>query len=383
MLFEGSRQRDLIIDEVHTTAGLDAFLAFPRRIYADDPDWVPPLQLWLRRKLSASNPLFRTAEISLFVARRGDEVVGTISALRDRKHEEITGEKVAFFGFFECIDDPAVAAALIGRAEDRARTWGATTLRGPRNLSRSEEVGLTVEGFGTAPPFLASHTRDYYVPLIEDQGFTKHHDVLAYDHSYFDEDGNPTPIPADLLAKARAVDIPGLEVRPTRWHRITKDLTLAHRVFAEPSRAVPENTPMTRAQFLTIGRAVLAYSNANMLQLATVDGEPAGFALIFPEVNEAIARSRGKLFPLGWARLLTARRHIRTASFKLIGVLPEYRRSGLHALMIERAVEGGRAAGYRRLEASLVDARNTRMRRVIEGAGMSIYRRYRVYERGM
>ena len=140
---------------------------------------------------------------------------------------------------------------------------------------------------------------------------------------------------------------------------------------------------MTRAQYLAIGRVVLAASNGHMLQLATVHGQPAGFALIFPEVNEAIIRTRGHLLPLGWARLLTAKRHIHTASFKLIGVLPEYRKSGLHALMIERAVEGGRAAGYQRLEASLVDARNVRMRKVIEGAGMTIYRRYRLYQRSV
>lgn len=205
--------------------------------------------------------------------------------------------------------------------------------------------------------------------------------MLAYEIELFGDDGAPTPIPEDLLRQAAAVDIPGLRVRPTRWRTLWRDLRLAHAVFVEAFRDVPDNTPMPLRQFLALGLALIALTHTSMLQLATIDGRAAGFALCFPDVNEAITRARGRLLPLGWWRILAGFRRIETASFKLIGVLPEYRRSGLHALMIQRAVEGARAAGYRRLEASLVDARNRKVRRVIEPAGMTVYRRYRVYQR--
>lgn len=366
------------VDRVEDPAEL---LAFPHRIYRDDPAWVPPLELWVRRRLDPAHPFFKDAEIQLFVARRDGEVVGTISALRDRRHEAVKGEKVAFFGFFETVDDPAVARVLFDAASDVARAWGATLLRGPRNLSRVEETGLCVEGHDRAPPMLAGHHPPGYQALVEGAGFVAHHDVLAYHAELFLPDGTPRPFPEGLARKADAVDIPDLVVRPCSLLHVDRDLSIAYEVFVEAFRDVPENTPMPREQFLSLGRVFLAISNGNMLQLAIAGGKPAGFALCFPEMNEAVGAARGRLLPLGWARMLAAWFRVRTASFKLIGVLPEHRRSGLHALMARKAFEGVRAAGYARLEASLIDARNKQSRGVVEGAGMEVYKRYRIYER--
>lgn len=358
-------------------------LDFAAKVYQDDPAWVPPLDAWLRRRLSPSNPFFREAELRLFAARPDGEVVGTISALRDRRHEAHRGEAVAFFGFFECEDDPGTAAALLDRAADEARRWGLPLLRGPRNLTRVEEVGVTVEGHDLPPPMLASHHPRYYQRLLEGVGFTKHHDVLAWHISLNHPDGAAKPIPDRLREAASKVDLPNLELREARTWGLTRDLVDAHTVFVEAFRDVPENTPMPREQFVNLGRAFLLLGDKRLLQLATVDGEAAGFALCFPELNEAIREARGHLLPLGWARALAGLRGIRTASFKLIGVLPKWRRSGLHARLIERVVEGVRAAGYTRIEGSLIDERNAAMCRVVEGAGMEVYRRYRIYDRGV
>lgn len=369
------------IHEATSRAEREAFLDFPLRLYAGDAAFVPPAREWVRRRLDPKNPFFREASLRLFVARRGGEIVGTISALRDTRWERLKGERVGFFGFFEVADDPEAAAALIGAAEGAARGWGAEILRGPRNLTRVEEVGVTVEGHDKAPPMLASHHGPWVAPILEGLGFEKHHDVLAYDVLLHDADGRPRQLPAGLRAKSEALDLPGLEVRRARWRRINADLTDAHAVFTEAFKSVPDTTPMPRAQFVNLGRAFLAFANTRMLQLAYVEGRPVAFAVCLPELNEAIREARGHLLPLGWARMLWGVRHIRTASFKLIGVLPEYRKSGIHARLITHVVEALRAQGYARLEASLIDERNGPMRAVVEGAGMSIYRRYRIYER--
>lgn len=368
---------------VERTDDVALLLAFAAEVHAADPAWVPPVDAWVRRRLAPTNPFFAEAELQLFVARRGGEVVGTISALRDRRHEQVRGEAVAFFGWFECRDDPEVAAALLDRVAAVARGWGATLLRGPRNLTRIEEMGLNVEGHTLAPPMLAGHHPAYYRPLIEGAGFTKHHDVLAYHAELYEPDGTPRPLPARLEAAASRVKIRGLSLRSPRLRSLSHDIGLAHEVFVEAFRDVPENTPMPRSQFVGLGGGLLLVTDRRMLQIATVDGKAAGFALCFPEMNEAIRAARGKAWPLGVARILAAVPRIRTASFKLIGLLRPYRFTGLHALLIREAVNGVRAAGYRRIEGSLIDERNAPMRAVVEGAGMEVYKRYRVYERGV
>lgn len=368
------------VREVRGPADLGAVLDLPARLYAGDPSHVPSLRALDRRRIRS---FLRRGDLALFVARRGDEVVGSISALRDRDYEADKGEKVAWFGFFECVDDREVADVLVRAASERARSWGAERLRGPRNLTRVEFVGLTVDGFERLPPFLQGHHPPYYLRLLEGSGFAAHHDVLAYDIPLVDADGRRRALPEGLRAKAAACDLPGLVVRGSSRRTMGSDLVAAHEVLNSAFRTVPDVSPMPRAAFVSLGRTWLMFADPALLQIALLDGRPVGFAACFPEVNEALVHARGRLLPLGWLRLLRGLRHVRTASFKLIGVVPDLRGSGLHARLIENVIGGVLHAGYQRLEASVVDERNAPMRAVVEHAGMTVYRRYRFVEKSL
>ncbi|MBT3221229.1 MAG: hypothetical protein HN348_19275 [Proteobacteria bacterium] len=367
-----------------TTVGnrdeLKQFLAFPKRLHQDDDHHVPVLEAWLYRRLKKAGPWNDESRLRLFMAKMGNELVGTTWVLRDKAHDKHNkGDEAAFFGFFETIEDNEICDALVDGAATQARSWGAKILRGPRGLSRIDEMGVFIEGHGK-PPFLAGHHPPYYRQLLESRGFKKQSDRVAYEIELDDGAGRPKPLPTKLEERANKVDIPGLVIRPVAFRHVRRDLGLAHEVFVDAFRNVPENTPMTRGQFVSVGSFFLAFANTNMLQLATVNGQAAGFALCFPELNEALWRARGVLLPAGWLRFLRGIGGIRTASWKLFGVMPEYRGSGLHALLIRHAIEGIRIAGYNRLEASLIDERNKPMRGIVESAGCTPYRRYRVFE---
>ncbi|MEQ1507798.1 MAG: GNAT family N-acetyltransferase [Myxococcota bacterium] len=370
----------LRVRRVESSEDLSAALALPARLHAEDPSWVAPID-WIRRRRTRA--FLRSGSLALFVAERDGRVVGTISALRDKAFERDKAEKVAWFGYFETEDDPAVAEALFAAATDTARGWGATHLRGPRDLTRFEHVGLTVEGHDTVPPFLQGHHPRYVQPLVEAAGFVRHHDVLAYDISVRDPSGARRTIPPHVRAKADEVDIPGLEVRQAHRRSMGHDLRQAHAVLNTAFQTVPDVAPMPQAAFVSIGRPYLLVADTGLLRIATVNGEPVGFAACFPDINEAVGRANGSLLPLGWARVAAGLRHARTASFKLLGVVPQYRGTGLHARLIADVLEGVLAAGYERVEASVIDERNGPMRGVVEHIGMSVYRRYRFYERAV
>lgn len=363
-----------------TQDDLGALFALPRRIYANDPSWVAPIGLLERKRIAA---FMDKGRLKLFAAERDGAVVGTISALRDEGYVAHKGEPVAWFGYFECIEDEAVAAALFERVATQAREWGCTLVRGPRNLTRFESMGLTVEGHATLPPFMQSHHAAWYAALVEGQGFAKHHDVLAYETPVLDALGNQRELPEPLKSKAAACDIPGLVVRPTSRLRMARDLRDAHTVLNEAFATVPDISPMPLGQWMALGRVYLTVADPRMLQIAHVDGRPVAFAGTFPELNEAIGAMRGDLLPLGWLRSTLAMSTIHTASFKLIGVVPEYRGTGLQAKLVDHTIRGVKEAGYTRLEASVVDERNGPMRAIVEGAGMTVYRRYRVYQAGV
>lgn len=354
-------------------------LELPNRLLADDPAWVPPVHALVARRTAA---WIREDKLRLWIAERDGRVVGTISVLRDREFEADKGEKVAWFGYFDVdADEPDAAPALFAAAREVAREWGATHLRGPRDLTRFENGGLTVDGYEHLPPFLCRHHPPRYRALVEAAGFEPHHDVLAYDIPVVEADGRIRDLPDGLRTRASAVAIEGLEIRAANRWGLKADLVAAHTILNEAFRTVPDIAPMPRGMFVNVGRPYLWIADRRLLQLATVNGRPVGFAACFPELNEALREVGGRVLPLGWWRLVQGLRGVRTASFKLIGVVPELRGSGLHARLIAEIVDGVRAAGYHRLEASVIDERNGPMRAVVEGAGMTVYRRYRFYQR--
>lgn len=360
---------------------LPRFLDLEARVYATDPERVAPIRIARALRLLGQGFSQADASFQLLLAEQDGEPVAGCAVFRDVAHEKHKGEKIAFFGFFEAMD-PESGRLVLDHAADLARGWGCTGLRGPRGITRIDERGVLVEGHHLAP-LLAGHAPPWYLEMFEAAGFEKHHDALAYEIGVLQPDGTPTPLPDKLAKKAAEVNIPGLTVRGARWGRVRHDLDLAHTVMVEAFRDVPDNTPLPRATFHALGVPFLAVTHTDMLQLAEVDGKPAGFALCVPELNEALIHARGHLGPLALARLLRGTHGIQTASFKLLGVLPEHRHSGLHALLIRETIEGIRRAGYTRLEASLIDERNGPMRHVVEDCGMEIYRRYRVLQRSL
>lgn len=371
----------LYLRAVRNHADLTAFLGVAEQFAAGRSNTVMPLRAVRRRRLLFHRPFDESARLTLFIAVRDRRAVGTISVLRDADYDAHKTDNVAFFGHFDVPEhDAEVGPALLYAAEATARDAGASILRGPRDLTRVDPRGAVVGGT-SLPPFLANNPYPWLAPILIAAGYQPHHDALAYDTPLRTPTGERRALPAALAERSASLDLPGLTIRQLSWSNVRRDLDAAHVVYTEAFRSVPDNTPMKRGQFRAFGLAFLSFADARLCQLALVNDEPVGFALCFPEANEALRHARGRVSPLALARVRRARHAISTASFKLFGVIPALRGTGLHARLIDHAISGVHQAGYDRLEASLIDSRNQPMRRVVEGAGMGVYLRYRVYER--
>jgi len=162
------------------------FVTFPWKVYTGDPNWVPPL-IGDEKKKITHHPFLQHAEVEYFVARRGDALVGRIAAIENRLHNEVHGERIGFFGFFETLDDREAAGALLARVEAWAAGRGLTAVRGPASFSSNEEWALLVDGFDSPPVVMMTYNPRRYVDLLEGLGYRKAKDVVAY---YLD---NPEP----------------------------------------------------------------------------------------------------------------------------------------------------------------------------------------------
>ena len=172
---------DLTVRPVSGRRELREFILLPFRLYEGVEQWVPPLISERKRHLDRrKNPYFKHAEAEYFLARRGGRVVGRISAQVDLSFNEIQGNDWGQFGFFECEDDPEVAAALLDAARDWLRERGRDHMIGPLDFSTNHECGLLVEGHELRPQILENWHLPYYGPLLEGCGLSKAMDLYKW-----------------------------------------------------------------------------------------------------------------------------------------------------------------------------------------------------------
>ncbi len=363
------------------------FATFPWRIYRHDPCWVPPI-LGDRLKLldPAKHPFWEHAEQQLFLALRGDEVVGTISAHINHRHNQVHGDRVGFFGFFETIEDEAVAGALFDAASNWLRARGMEAIRGPENPSQNEECGLLVEGFDLPPVVMMTYNPRYYQRLIEGAGFYKAQDLYAWDIRTDIFDNNIQKLPAKFLRVAeQARRRENLVVRKIDLKQFDREVEIAKQVY---NLAWEKNwgfVPMTDHEIEHLGQELKLILDPDLVYIAEVDGRPAGISLGVPDVYQALLKARPQpntwSFPLTLLKLLWYRRQIDAFRLMIMGVVPEYRELGIDALFYVETAQVAFAKGYKRCEMSWILESNDMMNRIIERLGGKIYKTYRIYER--
>jgi GNAT superfamily N-acetyltransferase len=364
--------------------GIEAFIRFPFRLYADDPYWVPPLLSRQRQFLDpAHNPFFAHAEVALWLARRNGEVVGTISSHVDHLHNQVHGRRDGMFGFFECVQDYAVAAALLTTARDWALRRGMTDMRGPLSFSQNHTCGLFVEGDPGPPAVMMPHNPPYYGVFFERFGLVKALDMLAYqlDLAQFGDDSAFVSGPLGRLAdrvrrNARAVF---RTHDPRTYYQDMEKIRVAYNQAWEHNWGF---VPLTDAEFRQLAAELREVIDLDTIIGIEVHGQPAAFAIGLPDINQVLIHMGGRLFPFGWLKWL--RRRITQGRVILLGVVKEYRGQGLEALLVVELARVGVRKGYQHVELSWIAEDNHAMQRVIRHVcgphGVRPYRTYRLYE---
>ena len=357
----------------------EAFLRFPWRVYRDWPAWVPPLLFERRRFLSAKhNPFFRHSAAELFLARRDGEVVGTIAAIHNRRHLETYGDGTGFFGFFECLNEPAVALALLDRAAAWLRERGLTRVRGPASFTINDECGLLLDAFELPPVVLMPYNPPYYRDLLEGWGLARVEDLLAFRLDA------PEKLP-ERLARAREIFAAQHEItlRCADFAHFDAEIDRIHRVHSQAWSQNWGAVPLTREEIWLLGKGLKPFAISELVQIAERGDEPVGVAVTIPDLNRAVARANGHLLPLGALRMWRELRRIDTLRVLILGVIPGVRLHGIDAAMIAHIVEVGIRRGYRWGELSWILESNRPMRRVLERLGARVYKTYRMYERAL
>ena len=377
----------LEIRPVDSKQDLETFLHIPWTLgMKSDPNWVPPLLDDYRRSLNPKkSPFLKHGEMRCFLALQDGAPVGRISAQTDADFDrQWPGEKgVAFFGFFDSKDDPAVARALFDAAAGWARSKGRTRMRGPFTLDSKGEVGVLIEGFDTPPRIGMPHNRPYVGPLIESAGLAKAKDFYAWWYTSGQIDERTHRI------AERTLQLPNVRVRPMELANFRSEVDIVRDIY---NSAWSQNwgfIPFTTDELEIIATEYKMFVDTEIALIAEVDGKPAAMCFAIPDVNEMVKDFDGELVrrPQNLLKLLWRLRFRRPkhARLLLLGVKEEYRASHrygtLAAVLYVEVARRGAARGYVGGELSWTLEDNVMINRGIERMGARRYKTYRVYER--
>ncbi len=378
---------DIRITPVTTRDQRRAFAKFPWHVYRDDPYWVPPIFMDRLALFDPEKcPFYEHAEVQLFLALRGDQVVGTISAHINHLHNQVFEDKVGFFGFFEVIDDYVVAQGLLETAAAWLRERGMEAIRGPESYSQNEEVGLLIDGFEMSPVVLMTYNPRYYQDFIEQAGFEKAQDLYAWDllTNIFDYDVQKLPRKFVRVAD-QAREREDLVVRTFDMKRFGEEMEIAKSVYNQTWAKNWGFVPLTDNEMEHLGQELKMIIDPDLVYIAEVDGKPAGICLGLPDVYQALRKARPQpnvwSLPITLAKFLWYRRKVDAFRLWALGVVPEYRALGIEALLMVETARGSFRKGYKRSEMSWILESNDMMNRIIERLGGRVYKTYRVYEK--
>ncbi len=380
----------IVISPVSGKVDLNAFIDLPYRLNRSDPAWVPPIRSEVAELLNPQkNPFFKHADVQLFLARRGDQVVGRISAHIDhlaiaQPAEQGMGPGTGNWGLFEA-ECQETATALIARAEEWLRQQGMNRVLAPISMSVWEEPGLQVMGHNHPPTVLMGQDPAHYQGWIEGMGYTKAKSLMTYELDITKE--FPPLIQRIIKSGERNERI---QIREVALKNFAAE---AKTILGILNDAWSDNwgfVPFSDAEISYASKKLKPLVRKDLIRIAEYDGEPVAFMITLPDVNEPIKAIGGKLLPFGWAKMLWWLRKpkVRSVRVPLMGVVKRLQSSRMASQLAFMLIEYIRRSsvenyGATRGEIGWILEDNQGMNAIAEALQTVLNREYLLYDKSL
>ncbi|MXP44076.1 N-acetyltransferase [Allopontixanthobacter sediminis] len=383
-------EKPIIITPVSGKKGRAAFVDLGRKFSARVPHFVPQLRgEQLELVDPDKNPFFKHARVQFFIADRGGIPVGRISAHIDELALEIPpdqgmGPGTGMFGYYDA-EDEAVGDALLAAAENWLRQQGMTHVLGPISLSIWEEPGLLVRGHDHAPMLMMGHHPAHYQGWIENAGYIPAKSLFTYDLPIT---GSFPPLVERIVKSGERNE--RIRIREVDKSKFEDEVRIILHILNDAWSGNWGFVPFTNTEISYAAKKMLPLIHPELVRIAELDGKPVAFMITFPDVNEALVKTGGKLFPFGWFTLLRWIRKPRGKHMRvpLMGVLKEHHNSRLASQLAFMMIELIRQQavdkfGASRAEIGWILDDNQGMVAIADMIGGTINREYLIYRKSL
>lgn len=369
----------ITVTEVTAEKQLCAFIDFPHDLYEGDKNYVPEIFMGQKDMLNPKKyPFHSYGKAKYYLASKDGKLVGRVAAINNPNYNNHFGSKVGFWGFMDMINDQSVCNALLDKVKEFALSNGCDSIMGPTNFTTNETAGVLVEGFDDPPKIMMTYNKPYYKELLENYGLKKEMDLYAY-MIYTDKVSEKSIVLSASIEER--LKTKGITVRNFNLKDINNEAQRVKKIY---NQAWDENwgfVPFTDAEFEYLKNDLKMILDPKFAYMAEKDGEPIGFSLTLPNINEILIKNRrGRLFPFGIFRLLFGKNKTKTVRIMAMGVIEEYRKAGIEAVFFAKSIQEAKARKLIGGEASWVLENNVSMRKSAEHLNGEKYKTYRLYK---
>lgn len=326
------------IKEVKTRKDLRIFAGFNEKMYRDVPEAIPDLiSDEMANFTPKKNPAYEYAESRQWLAYKDGRCVGRIGAIISHKANKKWNRKRIRFTRVDFIDDYEVSEALFKTVEDWGRERGLDAVHGPMGFCDLDQEGMLIEGFDYKNMFITIYNAPYYVNHMERLGYVKSVDWIE---NRLNAPKEMPPFWAKL--SERIMEENGLHVFKAKNRReLKKYIPEIFDVVNDTYKRLYGEVELTDAQIKKyVGQFLLLVNCKYAIMVMDKENKMIGFGLAVPSLADASKKSKGRLFPFGWARILYAPfSKPDTLELFLIGVRDAYKNKGVPAILVADAMK--------------------------------------------
>lgn len=358
-----------------------AFIQFPFDLYKDNPHWVPPLRVEMRKIFKPSYAFYAYGDAAFYLAIDDQErVSGRLAVANNHRFNDFHKTKTALFYYFECIDDLEVAKNLFMHGFEWAKSQGLTHILGPKGFTVLDGFGMLIKGFEYQPAFGQAYNPNYYPTFLESLGFSKVKDI------YTGRIDRNLQWPEKFLKAAKLVEKKmGFYSPEIKSKKELKAVLDDFKTLYNESLAGPAGNPqLTDEDMDNMVSQLLWIADPRIVKLIYKDEKPVGWMLAYPDIGRALQRINGHLFPFGWLQILIESKRTPWIDLNGIGIIEEYQRMGGTAILYDKIYKSVTSVDqYNYAELLQFREENIKILLEISNIDIEFHKIHRLYEKNI
>jgi hypothetical protein len=367
------------IVEVNDKKSKKLFLNVVKKIYKEDKSYVRPLNKEIESTFNPkTNPFFNHGKaVRYILIDNSHKVIGRIAAFINDKKTFGFDQPTGGIGFFECINDQEAAFKLFSSAEKWLSNKGMEAADGPINFGENDNFwGLLVDGF-SSPSYGMQYNPPYYQKLYEAYGFD----------TYFEQITNrldlTKPFPERFWKIAEWIGKkPNYKFEHFTWKEKDKFIDDFIEIYNDAWRFHENFVPINKQKIESSFNKTKPILIEDLLWFAYYKGEPIGFLIMYPDVNQILKHFNGKLHFFNQLRFLIFKlmKKMTRTRVIILGIKPKYQKSGVESGMFYHLRQPiYNRSWIKEMELSWVGDFNPKMRSLQDSMGAEYSKKHITY----